>query len=54
LYAVVTPNPEQASFDAEVVDTNGNLYVQLIGYRTVALPNQIVLEPAKALETVTA
>ncbi len=39
LYAVVTANPNQGSFDAEVVDTKGNRYLQLIGYRTVAAPN---------------
>ena len=41
LYAVVTPHPEQASFDAEVVDASGNLYLQVSGYRTVALPESI-------------
>ena len=41
LYAVVTPHAEQASFDAEVVDTKGNIYVSLSGYRTVALPDGI-------------
>ena len=41
LYAVVTPNPEQGSFDAEVVDAAGNLYLQVSGYSTVALPESI-------------
>ena len=38
LYAVVTPHPEQDSFDAEVVDAAGNRYVRLGGYRTAARP----------------
>ena len=54
LYAVVTPDPEQGSFDAEVVDTTGNRYVQLSGYRTVALPNSVDAEPLKALHAVMA
>ena len=52
LYAVVTPNPMRGSFDAEVVDTKGNRYVQLSGYRTVALPNGVDAEPLKALQAV--
>jgi len=50
LYAMVTPNQAQGSFDAEVVDTAGNRFVQLSGYRTVAVPNSIVGEPLKALQ----
>ena len=49
LYAVVTPDPDHGTFDAEVVDTAGRLYVRLTGYRTVALPNRIEAEPLKAL-----
>src|SRR6185437_7900413 len=45
LYAMVTPNQAQGSFDAEVVDAAGNRFVQLSGYRTVAVPNSIVGEP---------
>ncbi|MGB7433988.1 MAG: SDR family NAD(P)-dependent oxidoreductase, partial [Candidatus Acidiferrum sp.] len=52
LYAVVTPKPDQGSFDAEVVDTAGNLYVQMRGYRTVALPNTVDAEPLKQLQAV--
>src|SRR5664280_2463960 len=54
LYAVVTPNPAQGTFDAEVVDTKGNCYVQLSGYRTAALPNSVDAEPFKVLHTVMA
>jgi hypothetical protein len=50
LYGVVTPNQAQGSFDAEVVDAAGNRYVQLKGYRTVAVPNSIIGEPLKALQ----
>ncbi len=52
LYAVVTPNPDQGSFDAEVVDAAGNRYVQVCGYRTVALPNIIDAEPLKQLQAI--
>ena len=47
---MVTPHPEQESFDAEVVDAKGNCYVQLSGYKTVALPNSVDAEPLKALK----
>jgi hypothetical protein len=50
LYAVVTPDPERGSFDAEVLDAAGNRYVQLRGYRTVAVPNAIDAERIKALQ----
>ena len=52
LYAVVTPNLEQESFDAEVVDAAGSLCVQLFGYRTIALPNGVNAEPLKVLHAV--
>ncbi len=54
LYAVVTPNPDHESFDAEVVDTKGNCYVQLSGYRTAAMPGNVDVEPFKALHAVMA
>ena len=40
LYAVVTPDPDRGSFDAEVVDAKGNRYLHLSGYRTVAVPER--------------
>jgi acyl transferase domain-containing protein/NAD(P)-dependent dehydrogenase (short-subunit alcohol dehydrogenase family)/acyl carrier protein len=49
LYAVVTPNPSQGSFDAEVVDAKGNCYLQLTSYRTVAVPSAIDAERVKPL-----
>ncbi len=49
-YAVVTPHPEQQSFDAEVVDAAGNCCIQLSAYKTVALPNSVDAEPLKALQ----
>jgi len=51
LYAEVTPDTGR-DFEAQVVDETGNLYVQLIGYRTVALPNAIDAERLKPLEAV--
>ena len=52
LYAVVTPNEEQSSFAAEVLDQKGNCYLRLSGYKTVALPQSIEaarLEPLHAV-----
>jgi acyl transferase domain-containing protein/NAD(P)-dependent dehydrogenase (short-subunit alcohol dehydrogenase family) len=47
LYAVVTPNLSEGSFDAEIMDTKGNCYLQLANYRTIAMPNANDGEPAK-------
>lgn len=52
LYAMVTPDPQRGSFDAEVVDAAGNCYLQLNGYRTIALPNGVDPERLKALQAV--
>jgi acyl transferase domain-containing protein/NAD(P)-dependent dehydrogenase (short-subunit alcohol dehydrogenase family)/acyl carrier protein len=52
LYAEVTPNPGRGNFDVQVVDATGNRYVQLNGYRTVAVPNAIDAERLKPLEAV--
>jgi len=49
LYAVVTPDPDQASCDVEVVDAAGNLYLQMTGYRTVAMPDAIDIGPLQNL-----
>jgi hypothetical protein len=49
LYAVVTPDPSHGSFGAEVVDANGNRYLQLNGYRTVAVPGMVDAQKLKAL-----
>jgi Polyketide synthase dehydratase len=37
LYALVTPDPDQGSFKAEVLDTKGNCYLRVAGYQTVAV-----------------
>ncbi len=50
LYAVVTTDASRNSFDAEVVDTKGNRYLQLSGYRTVAIPYLVDAERLKALQ----
>jgi hypothetical protein len=52
LYAVVTPDPEQGTFDAEVVDSQGNCYVRVGGYSTVALPDGLDAESLKAMRSV--
>jgi len=54
LYAAVSSKPDQGSFDADVVDAAGNRYVQLLGYRTVALPNVLDTEPLRGVQTVAA
>ena len=60
LYAVVTPNPFDGSFDAEVVNAKGTRYLRLSGYRTVAVPGAVdagrleALRAAMSLETVAA
>lgn len=54
LYAVVTPTADNTIFDADVIDKAGNQYLQLRGYRTVALPNSVDAEPLKALQAVAA
>jgi NAD(P)-dependent dehydrogenase (short-subunit alcohol dehydrogenase family) len=38
LFAEVLPRREGDAFDARVVDADGNVYVELAGYRTVAIP----------------
>jgi hypothetical protein len=59
LYAVITPNQRDGSFDAEVLDAKGNRYLQLSGYRTVAVPGGIdagslkTLQAAMSLEAIT-
>jgi len=52
LFAVVTPDTAGEKFDAEVVDTQGNRYLQLTGYRTVTLPDSVDAEPLHALQNV--
>jgi hypothetical protein len=49
---MVTPHPDEGSFDAEVVDAAGNRYVELSGYRTIALPNVVDAEPLRAIHGV--
>jgi malonyl CoA-acyl carrier protein transacylase len=45
LYAVVTVREEGAAFDGRVVDEKGLVYAEVVGYRTVALPERRTLEP---------
>jgi hypothetical protein len=49
LYAVVTPDSQGGSYDAEVVDGKGNLYLQMTGYRTVPVPDAVDLGKLKRL-----
>jgi hypothetical protein len=54
LYAVVTPNPGDGTFDAEVVDSAGNVHLHLSGYGTVALDTKVEAGPFEALHAATA
>jgi hypothetical protein len=44
------PNSQPSHFDVEVLDTAGNVYLQLTGYRTVALPEGVDANAVKALQ----
>ena len=48
LFAVVHPNSHPDEYDARVVDENGNVYVELEGYRTVGLPGRRTLGAPEA------
>jgi hypothetical protein len=41
LFAVVTPNQVDGSFDADVVDYDGTRYLHVSGYRTVAFREDV-------------
>jgi len=52
LFAVVTPDVDTGTFDAEVVDKKGNVYVVLYGYATITLPGNVeeaALQPLQAV-----
>ncbi len=49
LFAVVTPHADQGSFDAEVVDDQGNRYLNLTGYRTAEMASSVDADPLKVL-----
>ncbi|MGA2902787.1 MAG: SDR family NAD(P)-dependent oxidoreductase [Candidatus Korobacteraceae bacterium] len=51
-YALVTPHPVEGTFDAEVVDAEGNRYLRLDGYRTAQVPSNVDSGPLKALQDV--
>ena len=51
-YALVTPHPDLGTFDAEVVDGEGNCYLRLDGYRTADVPSSVDSAPLKALRDV--
>jgi acyl transferase domain-containing protein len=48
VYAVVLPKTERG-FDAEIIDEQGNCYLRLEGYRTVAVPAALDADRVKAL-----
>ncbi len=49
-YAVVAPDPVQGSFDAEVLDADGNCYLRVHGYQTIRLPEAASPERLKKLQ----
>jgi hypothetical protein len=44
LHAVVGYSPRTDEYDAQVVDDRGRVYLELSGYRTVALPGRKTIE----------
>ena len=54
MHAVVTPDAAQGSFDAEVLDTKGNCYLRLRGYRTVAVSDGVDTENLRILQAIMA
>jgi acyl transferase domain-containing protein/NAD(P)-dependent dehydrogenase (short-subunit alcohol dehydrogenase family)/acyl carrier protein len=50
LYAVVIPSAEEKSFAAEVLDENGNCYMSLDAYQTVALPGFVDAKRLRSLQ----
>jgi hypothetical protein len=48
-YALVKPDLDKKTFDAEVVDAAGNRYLRLVGYRTAEISSGIDSDPLKAL-----
>ena len=54
LYAVVTPDAAEGSFDAEILDTKGNCYLRVTGYRTVALSDSVDAANLKTLQSIMA
>jgi hypothetical protein len=46
------PHPAEETFDAEVVDPKGNVYIRLNGYSTAALPAGLDAESLKPLQAV--
>jgi len=53
-YAVVTPDGDRGSLSASVGNAAGQFCLTLSGYRTVALPNPVDLEPLRVLQAVMA
>ena len=52
LYAFVTPSADQKSFKAEVLDEQGNCYLTLEEYQTIALPDFVDLESIRNLQAI--
>jgi hypothetical protein len=50
LYAAFVPKPGEVGFDVEVLDTAGNLYLEVKGYRTVPAPAGLNAEAVRALQ----
>jgi NAD(P)-dependent dehydrogenase (short-subunit alcohol dehydrogenase family) len=51
LYAAYVPKAGQTGFDVEVLDSAGNVHLQLTGYRTVPAPVGLDAKALRALQT---
>jgi hypothetical protein len=54
LFAVVRPDVARNAFDADVIDADGDVYVQVRGYRTVEVPagfDDAAVQPLKIVMT---
>ncbi|HET9697914.1 MAG TPA: SDR family NAD(P)-dependent oxidoreductase, partial [Terriglobales bacterium] len=54
LHAVVTPDERHGLFNVEVIDSSGDLYCELLGYRTVTFLEEVDASPLRWLQAVAA
>jgi hypothetical protein len=54
LFAVVSPDERHGYFNAEVIDSDGNRYCEVVGYRTVPWMTEVDTTPLKWLQAVAA
>lgn len=54
LFAIVSPDERHGVFNAEVIDSEGNAYCEVVGYRTVTWLTDVDATPLKWLQAVAA